>query len=290
MAENDRWYEHRDERSARGDTAWRAEDRQPPNDADLEASRGYVRDDDGRRSYGAGDYERTSPPRDDYPRYGSSDRGPAYAQPPRGAWPAYQPGRDSPAFHDHSGPFWGGEAGPSGRPGERRDAEEQNPPPRNPREEREAQDGPAWGARSPGREERNPWFGEDPGRQEQRSEGRSFWDRAREEAASLFGGGGGGEHRGRGPRGYRRSDERIGEDVNDRLTEDSWLDASDIEVRVQGGEVTLDGRVRTRDDKRRAEDIAERVSGVVHVQNNLRIREGREEAERTSGRPSNRPY
>ena len=40
------------------------------------------------------------------------------------------------------------------------------------------------------------------------------------------------EHRGRGPRGYTRSDERIREDVNDRLTDDGWLDASDIDVQV----------------------------------------------------------
>jgi hypothetical protein len=81
-----------------------------------------------------------------------------------------------------------------------------------------------------------------------------------------------GEHRGRGPRGYTRPDERIRDDVNDGLTEDPELDASDIEVAVTSGEVTLAGMVETRRDKRRAEDIADRVSGVRHVQNNLRPR------------------
>ncbi len=80
-----------------------------------------------------------------------------------------------------------------------------------------------------------------------------------------------GEHRGRGPRGYQRSDERIREDVNDRLTDDPLLDASGIEVEVSGAEVTLSGTVQRREDKRRAEDVAERVSGVAHVQNNLRV-------------------
>jgi len=90
----------------------------------------------------------------------------------------------------------------------------------------------------------------------------------------FFGGGAQhvhGEHRGRGPKGYSRSDERIRDDVADRLTADSWLDATDIEVAVKDGEVTLGGHVRSRDDKRRAESLAEDVLGVKHVQNNLRV-------------------
>lgn len=80
------------------------------------------------------------------------------------------------------------------------------------------------------------------------------------------------DHRGRGPRGYVRSDERIREDLYDRLTEDPDLDATDIEISVKDGEVTLTGFVGIRADKRRAEDIAEAISGVKHVQNNLRVR------------------
>jgi osmotically-inducible protein OsmY len=85
-----------------------------------------------------------------------------------------------------------------------------------------------------------------------------------------------GGHRGRGPRGYRRSDDRIREDVNDRLTDDPFLDATEIEVAVSACEVTLSGTVDNRFDKRRAEDIAEQVSGVKHVQNNLRVQSGGE--------------
>lgn len=80
------------------------------------------------------------------------------------------------------------------------------------------------------------------------------------------------DYRGRGPRGYRRSDQRILEDVSDRLTDDAWIDASGIEVQVEQGEVTLDGRVDTRSARRRAEDLAATVPGVIHVQNNLRVR------------------
>lgn len=80
------------------------------------------------------------------------------------------------------------------------------------------------------------------------------------------------DHRGKGPRGYARSDERIREDVCDLLTEDAQLDPSDVEVTVSGGEVTLNGTVSDRSEKHMAEDWAEQVRGVVHVQNNLRIR------------------
>jgi osmotically-inducible protein OsmY len=80
-----------------------------------------------------------------------------------------------------------------------------------------------------------------------------------------------GEHRGRGPKNYTRSDDRIREDVSDRLSDDSWLDASEIEVTVSKGEVTLAGTVHSREDKRHAEDLADQVSSVRHVQNNLRV-------------------
>lgn len=77
---------------------------------------------------------------------------------------------------------------------------------------------------------------------------------------------------GRGPRGYRRSDERIWEDVCEHLTHASSVDASDLEVTVQQGEVTLEGFVASREEKRAAEDISEWVAGVVDVHNRLRLR------------------
>ncbi len=81
-----------------------------------------------------------------------------------------------------------------------------------------------------------------------------------------------GPHRGRGPRGWQRSDERIREDAHERLTDDPMIDAGEVSIEVQGGEVTLNGTVDDRMAKRRAEDIVERISGVSHVQNNLRVR------------------
>lgn len=107
---------------------------------------------------------------------------------------------------------------------------------------------------------------------------RGFVDRASDEVASWFGDEEAARrremdnHRGKGPRGYRRSDARILEDTNDRLADDPAVDASYIEVTVKDAEVTLTGHVTDRWEKRRAEDCADRVSGVTHVQNNLRVR------------------
>jgi osmotically-inducible protein OsmY len=76
---------------------------------------------------------------------------------------------------------------------------------------------------------------------------------------------------GRGPKGYQRSDERLGVEVSDRLMADDQIDASDIEVDVRNGEVTLTGTVPDRWAKRRAEDCAERVMGVRDVMNQVRV-------------------
>jgi hypothetical protein len=79
------------------------------------------------------------------------------------------------------------------------------------------------------------------------------------------------DHTGRGPRNYQRSADRIREDICERLSDDALLDASEIEVKVETRDVTLEGSVRNRAEKRRAEDLAESVPGVGHVQNNLRV-------------------
>lgn len=80
-----------------------------------------------------------------------------------------------------------------------------------------------------------------------------------------------GTQRGRGPKGYVRSDERIREDVCDVLADHPWIDASEIEVQVKGGEVFLSGSVPSREEKRLAEDVIESISGVKEVSNQLRV-------------------
>jgi osmotically-inducible protein OsmY len=79
---------------------------------------------------------------------------------------------------------------------------------------------------------------------------------------------------GKGPKGYTRSDDRIREDVCDRLSADDELDASDITVTVSTGEVTLEGTVPDRRSKHRAEDLADSVAGVLDVHNRLRAQKG----------------
>jgi osmotically-inducible protein OsmY len=63
-------------------------------------------------------------------------------------------------------------------------------------------------------------------------------------------------YQGRGPRGYVRSDERLQELICERLTDDPLVDASDVDVQVDDGEVTLSGGVRDKKMKWRAEDLA----------------------------------
>ena len=83
-----------------------------------------------------------------------------------------------------------------------------------------------------------------------------------------------GRHFGRGPKGYSRSDERLTEDLNERLTQHPDIDASEIEVNVRNGEVTLTGTVDDRQTKRMIEDLAEEVSGVREVHNQIRVQRG----------------
>ena len=82
-----------------------------------------------------------------------------------------------------------------------------------------------------------------------------------------------GPYSGRGPRGYQRSDQRIEEDICERLTHHGQLDASDIQVQVKNGEVTLTGTVESRQAKRLAEDLLDSVSGVKDVHNQLRVQQ-----------------
>jgi osmotically-inducible protein OsmY len=73
------------------------------------------------------------------------------------------------------------------------------------------------------------------------------------------------------PKGYQRSDERIREDLCERLTHSGRLNVRDVEVTVSGGVITLSGSVMDRQQKYRIEDIADDVFGVKDVQNQLRV-------------------
>lgn len=95
-----------------------------------------------------------------------------------------------------------------------------------------------------------------------------------------------GRFAGRGPKGYRRSDESIREEVNQRLTDHPDIDPSEVEVRVEECVVSLSGTVEDRHAKRLAEDIAESVPGVVDVNNQIRVaKHGEKPKEETDDRP-----
>ncbi len=91
---------------------------------------------------------------------------------------------------------------------------------------------------------------------------------------------------GKGPKGYQRSDERIKEQVSDKLEENGEIDATEITVEVKQGEVTLEGSVADRWMKRMAEDVAEDCAGVKQVHNRLRVEQGN--GAETSGSSSSR--
>lgn len=78
-------------------------------------------------------------------------------------------------------------------------------------------------------------------------------------------------HSGKGPKGYKRSSERIREEACEILSKDWFLDASDIEVAVENNCLVLKGEVRTRRDKRHAEAIVENIAGIDDVQNQLKV-------------------
>jgi hypothetical protein len=101
--------------------------------------------------------------------------------------------------------------------------------------------------------------------------GREDYNRHPKQDGNLFGNTYG-LHRGKGPKNYKRSDDRILEDIVNKLTDDPNVDASDIDVQVRSGEVTLSGKVNSRNEKRHAEDLVGSMSGVSHVENRVKVK------------------
>ena len=95
---------------------------------------------------------------------------------------------------------------------------------------------------------------------------RSWRDRA-----GAFFAGGQVREREREPRRRGPSDRVLWAVIVERLDDERRLDLRDVEVIVEDCEVTLNGTVRRKEDKRRIEDVAD-IDGVRHVQNNLRVR------------------
>lgn len=77
---------------------------------------------------------------------------------------------------------------------------------------------------------------------------------------------------GKGPKGYKRSDERIRDEACDALYRNTAVDASDIEVSVADGHLILTGTVESRFAKREAERCVEFLPGVFDVHNELKLK------------------
>lgn len=87
------------------------------------------------------------------------------------------------------------------------------------------------------------------------------------------------------PRGYTRTDERIRDQICERLTFTSGLDVSEVSVDVDKGKVTLSGTVHERSQKYAIEDMADNTFGVTEVENNIKVekREARSTTEGSAG-------
>jgi hypothetical protein len=74
-----------------------------------------------------------------------------------------------------------------------------------------------------------------------------------------------------GPKGYTRSDERLREDISERLMQAYDIDSSEVTVQVVGGKAVLEGTVPSRYMKHAIEDIADAAPGVQDVDNRIRV-------------------
>lgn len=72
--------------------------------------------------------------------------------------------------------------------------------------------------------------------------------------------------------GYQRSDDRLREDISERLMQARYIDSSDVTVAVSGAKVVLEGTVPERRMKHAIEDLADACPGVQDIENKIRVR------------------
>jgi len=75
----------------------------------------------------------------------------------------------------------------------------------------------------------------------------------------------------RGPKGWQRSDDRLKEDICERLYHSGDIDSSEVTVTVAEGKVVLDGTVSDRSMKYAMEDLVDNVPGVKDIDNRVRV-------------------
>jgi len=74
-----------------------------------------------------------------------------------------------------------------------------------------------------------------------------------------------------GPKGYKRSDERLREDICERLMQSYDIDSSEVTVEVLGAKVVLEGTVPDRYMKHAIEDLCDAAPGVEEIENRIRV-------------------
>lgn len=75
----------------------------------------------------------------------------------------------------------------------------------------------------------------------------------------------------RGPKGYQRSDERLKEEICERLMMRWDIDSSEVSVEVVSGKVTLEGTVPDRRMRHEIEDLIDNCHGVQDIENHVRV-------------------
>lgn len=89
-----------------------------------------------------------------------------------------------------------------------------------------------------------------------------------------------------GPKGYQRSDERLKEDISERLMEAVHVDSSEVTVEVRDAKVVLEGVVPDRRMKHAIEDLVDACPGVQDIDNRVRVGSASVQAAGTVGRTS----
>jgi osmotically-inducible protein OsmY len=74
-----------------------------------------------------------------------------------------------------------------------------------------------------------------------------------------------------GPKGYTRSDERIKEDISERLWRAKQIDSSEVTIAVKDGVVTFTGTVPERWMRHEIENVADSCMGVKDIEDNVRL-------------------
>jgi hypothetical protein len=96
------------------------------------------------------------------------------------------------------------------------------------------------------------------------------------QSSNRWGGSSGSEQRRlrAGPKGYTRSDDRLKEDICERLMMADSVDSTEVTVNVKDGQVTLEGTVPNRRMKHSIEDLVDAAPGVQDIDNRIRVERG----------------